>query len=188
MSQLGKRVLLIDCDMRRPSMADKLPVKKTPGLSDYLSGQTPAETLIQLCGISGDESAFHVISAGHTPPNPMELLSSKKMEKTLSQLRGNYDYIILDLPPVGEVGDALVVAGMVDGMLLVVRQDRCDRVALNNTTRQLAFANCKVLGTVFNGASALIKGRYYKYSKAYGYGEYGTAPSGKTAAGGGVKR
>lgn len=165
MAQLGKRVLLIDCDMRRPSAADKLPIKKTPGLSEYLSGQTRAETLIQLCGIPDDESAFHVISAGRTPPNPMELLSSKKMEKTLAQLRENYDYIMLDLPPVGEVGDSLVVSALVDGMLLVVRQNYCDRVSLNNTVRQLAFANCKVLGTVFNGSGEPAKGRYYKYYK-----------------------
>jgi len=167
MSQLGERVLLIDCDMRRPSLAEKLPIRKTPGLSDYLSGQTRAETLIQPCGIQDDENAFHIISAGHTPPNPMELLSSKKMEKTLEQLRGNYDYIILDLPPVGEVGDALVVAGVTDGMLLVVRQGFCDRVALNNTLRQLSFVDCRSLGAVFNGTGENVKGRYYKYSRKY---------------------
>ena len=186
MAQLGKRVLLIDCDMRRPTAADKLSIKKTPGLSDYLSGQARAETLIQLCGIKEDESAFHVISAGTTPPNPMELLSSKKMEKTLSQLRSNYDYIILDLPPVGEVGDSLVVAGLTDGMLLVVRQDFCDRASLNKTVSQLAFVNCKVLGTVFNGAPVPVKGRYYKYSKRYA--SYKNIPNSKTAVGGGIEQ
>ena len=186
MAQLGKRVLLIDCDMRRPTAADKLPIQKTPGLSDYLSGQTRADTLLQHCGIPEDENAFHVISAGHTPPNPMELLSSSKMVKTLDHLREHYDYIILDLPPVGEVGDALAVAGWTDGMLLVVRQDFCDRVALGNTVRQLAFANCKVLGTVFNGSAEPVKGRYYKYSKRYE--SYKNIPNSKTVTGGGMEQ
>lgn len=168
MSQLGKRVLLIDCDMRRPTAADKLPIKKTPGLSDYLSGQTRAETLIQPCGIAEDERAFHVISAGHTPPNPMELLSSKKMEKTVEQLRENYDYIILDLPPLGEVGDALAAASLTDGVLLVVRQDYCDRISLSKTIRQFAFANCKVLGVVFNCAKEKANQEYRKYRIRYG--------------------
>jgi len=169
MSQLGKRVLLIDCDMRRPSAADKLPIKKTPGLSDYLSGQTSAETLLQPCGLPEDESAFHVISAGHIPPNPMELLSSKKMEKTIAQLRESYDYIILDMPPLGEVGDALAAAGMTDGMLLVVRRDYCDRVSLNDTVRQIAFTDCKVLGVVLNFAEEKVNQEYRKYPMRYTY-------------------
>ena len=111
---------------------------------------------------------------------------SKKMEKTLSQLRSNYDYIILDLPPVGEVGDSLVVAGLTDGMLLVVRQDFCDRASLNKTVSQLAFVNCKVLGTVFNGAPVPVKGRYYKYSKHYA--SYKNIPNSKTAVGGGIEQ
>lgn len=168
-SQLGKRVLLIDCDMRRPGIADKLPIQKAPGLSDYLSGQTSAETLLQLCGLPEDESAFHVVSAGNIPPNPMELLSSKKMEKTIAQLRESYDYIILDLPPLGEVSDALAAAGLIDGMLLVVRRDYCDRVSLNDTVRQITFANCKVLGVLLNCAEEKVNQEYRKYPMRYSY-------------------
>ena len=148
-SQTGKRVLLIECDMRRPSLAEKLPVQKMPGLSDFLTGQINGEKLIQRCGIKGDEYAFHVISSGRMPPNPMELLGSAKMEKVLVQLRESYDYIILDLPPVGEVGDALVAAKLTDGMLIVVRQDCCDRIALNKAVRQLELVDAKILGVVF---------------------------------------
>ena len=150
MSQLGKQVLLIDCDMRCPSLATKLPIKETPGLSDFLTGQTAAENLIQHCGIKDDERAFHAISSGRTPPNPMELLSSQKMTQMLDRLRQVYDYIILDLPPVGEVGDALAVAKMTDGMLMVVRQDYCNRIALNTAIRQFEFVDVKILGVVFN--------------------------------------
>ena len=169
-SQLGKRVLLIDCDMRRPSLAEKLPIKKTPGLSDYLVGQIQADHLIQLCGILEDEQAFHAISSGRTPPNPMELLSSARMEKMMQLLRENYDYILLDLPPVGEVSDALVAAKLVDGMLLVVRHNYCDRIALNNAVRQFEFVDAKILGVVFNGTedgdkSYNSKYRYRAYKK-----------------------
>ena len=190
MSQLGKRVLLIDCDMRRPSLATKLPINKTPGLSDFLTGQATAENLIQHCGIKDDERAFHAISSGRTPPNPMELLSSQKMNRMLDRLRQVYDYIILDLPPVGEVGDALAVAKLTDGMLVVVRQDYCNRIALNSAIRQFEFVDVKILGVVFNCISehgGRYGERYYRkyyrkyynrYYRGYGYGKP-TESSGK---------
>ena len=171
MAQLNKRVLLIDCDLRRPTLAERLPINRAPGLSDYLSGQSSAETLIQLCGIKGDERAFHAISSGMTPPNPMELLGSPKMAKTLNLLREKYDYIILDLPPVGEVSDALVVARMVDGILLVARQDYCNRVVLNDAVRQFEFVDARILGIVLNCAtdeSGSYGKKYYKrYYRSY---------------------
>ena len=171
MAQLNKRVLLIDCDLRRPTLAERLPINRAPGLSDYLSGQSSADTLIQLCGIKGDERAFHAISSGMTPPNPMELLGSPKMAKTLNLLREKYDYIILDLPPVGEVSDALVVARMVDGILLVARQDYCNRVVLNDAVRQFEFVDARILGIVLNCAtdeSGSYGKKYYKrYYRSY---------------------
>lgn len=180
MSQLGKRVLLVDCDMRRPSVAGKLPVPKAPGLSEYLSGQTSGNNLIKLCGMEGEESAFHVIVAGRIPPNPMELLSSSKMEKTLENLRKHYDYILLDLPPVGEVSDALAVAKIADGMLLVVRQDYCDRIALSSAVRQFAFMDTKILGVVYNCAKE-NGGGYRKYYTKYGKKYYKAYKSYETA-------
>jgi len=181
MSQLGKRVLLMDCDMRRSSLADKLPIQKTPGLSDFLSGQVQADKLLQLCGIKNEERAFHTISAGRTPPNPMELLSSVRMEKMIDRLRLNYDYIVLDLPPVGEVGDALAVAKLTDGMLLVVRQNHCDRIALNSAIRQFAFVDTRILGIVFNGTTE-FSGRYGRnYQRKY-FRQYHNQPK-KTSGG-----
>ena len=79
LSQLNKKVLLIDCDMRRPSLSAKLPIEQMPGLSNYLTGQSELESLIQKCGIKKSEKAFDVLSAGRIPPNPIELLSSAKM-------------------------------------------------------------------------------------------------------------
>ena len=166
-SQLGKRVLLIDCDLRRPSLSEKLPISRTPGLSDFLSGQTGAENLIQRCSLKEGALAFHAIAPGHMPPNPLELLSSNRMEKLLAKLRESYDYIILDLPPVGEVSDALAAARFTDGMLVVVRQNYCDRMALNAAVRQFEFVDAKILGVVFNCTSEDGKGYSNKYYKRY---------------------
>lgn len=181
-SQLGKRVLLIDCDMRRSSIADKVPIQKAPGLSDYLAGQCHADNLIQFCNIKDDEKAFHVIGAGRTPPNPIELLSSERMKKMLGKLRESYDYIILDLPPVGEVSDALAVAKVTDGMLVVVRQNYCDRIALSAAIRQFEFVESRILGVVFNSTTEIggfgkryYKRYYKKYSKKRYDGSYAAA-------------
>ena len=180
LSELGMRVLLVECDMRRPSLYRKLPILKTPGLSDYLTGQTHAEMVLQPCGIQNEENAFHVISSGATPPNPMELLSSARMEKLVARLRENYDYVILDLPPVGEVGDALATAKLTDGMLLVVRQNWCDRNSLSATIRQFEFVNTKIIGVVFNGATEEggkygSRGYTKRYQKYYTKNNYSAA-------------
>ena len=163
LSQLNKRVLLIDCDMRRPSLDVKLPVSRKPGLSGFLSGQNNLENLIQLCGLQEDENAFHVISAGQNPPNPVELLSSARMVKMLTKLRTVYDYVILDLPPIGEVSDALAVSKETDGILLVVRQNYCNRPALNAAVRQFEFVESRLLGVVYNCAAEETKGYGKKY-------------------------
>ena len=172
LSQLDKRVLLIDCDMRRPTVAAKLSIAKSPGLSNYLSGQIGLEGIMQYCGIPGGEQAFAVLAAGRTPPNPVELLNSAKMEKMLDILRESYDYILLDLPPVGEVSDALVVAKMTDGILLVVRQNYCNRIVYNNTVHQFEFVGAKILGVVYNCATENNGNYGSKYYRKYGRGNY----------------
>jgi capsular exopolysaccharide synthesis family protein len=181
MSQLNKKVLLIDCDMRRPSLSVKLPVKKSPGLSNYLSGLCALDTIFQPCGMVGEEDAFQVVSAGRNPPNPIELLSSEKMSKMLKTLRESFDYIILDMPPVGEVSDALAVAKDTDGVLLVVRQNYCNRVVLNETIRQFEFMEAKILGVVCNCSTKSGGGYSKKYYKKYG-SKYSSRYAGKYAA------
>ena len=176
LSQLDNKVLLIDCDMRRPSLCEKLPVQKKPGLSGFLSGQEREASLLQYCGISGDEQAFHVIASGQNPPNPVELLSSARMGTMLYQLREMYDYIILDLPPIGEVTDALAVVKETDGVLLVVRQDYCNRVVLTSAIRQFEFVGARILGVAYNCTNESGAGygkKYYKKQYKY-YGSYDT--------------
>lgn len=167
LSQLKERVLLIDCDLRRPTLAEKLTLAKEPGLSGYLSGQCKGENLIQPCSLKGKENAFGVIVAGRNPPNPVELLSSAKMAALLADLRNRYDYILLDLPPVGVVSDALAMAENTDGILLVVRQGKCSRTALTETIRQLSFVGARILGVVYNGVkeSSSEKTAYEQYYK-----------------------
>ena len=182
LAQLNKRVIILDCDMRRPTLADKMSLNKKPGLSEYLTGQHEFKDVVQRYGREEEEVAFHVISAGENPPNPVEMLSSLRMERLLDNLREAYDYILLDLPPVSEVTDAMAIAPRADGMLLVVRQDYCDRIVLNETVQQFAFINAKVLGVVFNCTSEnrgkyygksyykrYYRRRYYKRYKGYGY-------------------
>jgi capsular exopolysaccharide synthesis family protein len=164
LAQLEKRVLLVDCDMRRPSLNVKLSVNKVPGLSNYLTRQVDLDEIVQKY-TSGD-CVFDVISSGRNPPNPIELLSSVRMQKVLDQLRESYDYIILDLPPVGEVSDALVAAKLVDGMLLVVRQDYCSCTALRDAVSQFAFVGTRILGVVFN-CTTESSGRYGSQYRSY---------------------
>ena len=173
LAQLDKRVLLIDCDMRRPSLAEKLKIEKHPGLSNYLTGHATMAEVTQSIKLDL-ESPFSVITAGRNPPNPMELLSSEKMEQAIAGLKQSYDYIILDLPPVGEVGDAMAVAKLTDSILLVSCQDYGTRVALSNAMTQFEFINAKILGVVLNRASDGKRSygyRYYyrRYYKQYGY-------------------
>ena len=167
LSQLDKRVLLMDCDMRCSSLETKLPIAGNPGLSDFLSGQTHPEGLIQPCGMKGCEKAFHVIAAGQNPPNPVELLSSDRMTRLLEKLRGVYDYVILDLPPVGNVSDALAVSGATDGILLVVRRCRCDRAALRAALQQFEFVGSRLLGIVYNCSEKNSGTSGKKAGKAY---------------------
>lgn len=169
LSQLNKKVILIDCDMRRPTLAEKLTIKKAPGLSSFLTGQCDLAELLQNCNLEGEEDAFSVITAGQNPPNPVELLSSTKMEAALEALRKEYDYVILDMPPVGEVTDAMAVAKKTDGILLVVRQNYCNRMMLADAVRQFEFIESKILGVVLNGIveSTRAYGKSHYYSKVY---------------------
>ncbi len=171
LAQLNKKVILVDCDMRRPTLAEKLGIKKYPGLSSYLTRQCKLEEIVQTCSINNSAYEFHVISAGQNPPNPIELLSSERMKRALEIMRKTYDYVILDLPPVGEVSDAMSVSKETDGMLLVVRQNYCNRGVLSDAVHQFEFIHAKILGVVFNCTSEHggKYGSYYhrRYYKSY---------------------
>lgn len=150
LAAMEKRVLLIDCDMRRPTVHEKLAVKKMPGLSEYLIRRVDQAEAVKTCATGA--ARFDVITSGQVPPNPIELLSSQRMVQLLESLRDSYDYVILDLPPVGEVGDAIVTAKLTDGTLLVVRQDHCTRPALQAAIHEFDSVEGRLLGVIRNDA------------------------------------
>ncbi len=167
--QAGKKVLLIDADMRLSKIANTLSLRFSPGLSDLLVGENNAEHLVQHAAPLKNLS---VICCGEIPPNPTELLSSQRMNVLLKTLKEAYDYIIIDLPPVSTVADALIVSKLTDGMIVVVRQDFADRKLLDDTVNQLRFNQAHIIGFVMNGARP--ENHYYnykKYGRKYGYGK-----------------
>lgn len=169
LSQLGKRVLLIDADMRRPTVAAKLSISNYPGLSEYLTGFMGMNELLQDFN-DGTEHSFKILTAGSIPPNPIELIDSKNMINAINELREQFDYIILDTPPVGDVSDALVASKYSDGVLLITRHNYCSRAAFRDAVMQFEFINAKILGTVLNcfGDKSLKYG-YHKYAGHYDY-------------------
>ena len=159
MFELGKRVLLIDADMRRPTVNEKLEIRQAPGLSNLLVNANE----ITGCIVSfrtGEFGAFDVLPSGSIPPNPSELLNSDRMKRLLEKLCDAYDTIIIDLPPVGAVADAQTVSTLTDGMILVVREGYCSKTVLDDCIRQLQLANAKILGFVLNGAAEGAGKRY----------------------------
>jgi len=172
LAQLNKRVLLIDCDMRQPTLAEKIQMSKKDGLAEYLTGYAELKDVIRQGNPDTIGAGVDVIVAGHNPPNPIELLSSEKMARMIEKLRESYAYIILDVPPMGEVSDAMVAAKLADGAILVIRQNYCNRNVFRDTVSQLEFVNAKILGVVNNCVSAPVDRygynyKYVRYSKYY---------------------
>ena len=164
LAELEKKVLLIDADMRRPSIHTKLELPQTPGLSKLLSDSNAIGAAIQTYLSSEGAISFDIIPAGNPPKNPSEILTSNRMEKLLNALTEAYDYIILDLPPVGAVIDAVSVGKHTDGMIVVVRENNCPVPVFDDCIEQLRFAGIHILGFVVNGAlEGAGKGYQYKY-------------------------
>ena len=164
--QLGKKVLMSDADMRMSNVAQILNINRDPGLSDLLVGAKDDSRYIQM---PGELDSLPIITSGNPPPNPSELLASRRMGIMLDTLKQKYDYIIIDLPPVSAVSDALILSKLTDGMIVVVRQDYADKRLLDDAIRQLHFQEARIIGFVMNGARTESKyGRYGHYSK-YGY-------------------
>lgn len=165
MAQSGGKVLLIEADLRLPTVAKRLCIKPKPGLSNLLAGQCSGNDILQRSGLIDN---LWVSTAGDIPPNPAELLGCQYMKQTIEAMRGVFDVIIVDLPPVTAVSDALIVSKLVDGMIVAVRQDYCDRGAVDEAVRQLRFVEAKILGFVMTGADTQKKG-YKRYGS---YGDY----------------
>lgn len=168
LAENGKKVLLIDGDLRIPSIAKKMGIESTPGLTNLLM-RFESRQLISFQSNILDN--WYIIPAGNIPPNPSELLGSAKMEKLLEILSEEFDYIIIDLPPVNIVSDALAISRYITGMILVVREEYTEKKEFEACSRQLELSNVKVLGCVINGAKtgSGSYGKYRRYYKKYKY-------------------
>jgi capsular exopolysaccharide synthesis family protein len=164
LAELGEKVILIDADMRRPSIHIKSRLNRAPGLSTVLDSSVALADVIQRYDSSKD-FGFDVIAGGETIDNPSELLDSKRMKNLVRVLATAYDYIVIDAPPIGAAIDAVPVSKLADGMLVVIRENNCPKRALDDCINQLKMANARILGFVLNGA---LEGA----SKKYQYNNY----------------
>ena len=168
-AQINKKVTIVDCDLRLPTIASKLGIEAKPGLSNFLSGNQDSEQpLIR----RSSEYGIDIMTAGDIPPDPTALITSRQMDAFIKLLKKYYDYIILDFPPATIVSDAASVSRIVDGYLIVIRHNSSEFSKINETLRQMDFADAKILGFVYNGKDEQKK--YYKngkYSKYY-YNNY----------------
>ena len=154
----GQRVLLIDADLRRPSQARMLMEKATPGLSNVLAGMVSPEEAIR----PELYPNLDVLFSGDVPPNPSELLGSDRMRELIEEMSKEYDYILVDTPPVILVSDAAIVANLVDGVLLLVRQGKSKKEELKRAIANLELAGITPMGIVLNGVE-LKEGKDYSY-------------------------
>ena len=158
------KVLIVDCDLRKPKLHRYLASDNKKGLSNILGGFDKLEDCLKY----NKELNVHFLTAGHTPPNPIELLSSEKMEKLLDELSEDYDFIFLDTPPVNVVADTSAIAKYSDGILFVVRHKFTTQDMVYKAISSLEFANAKVLGFLLNDVDLSS----YSYTSKVGYGGY----------------
>lgn len=176
LAEKGSRVLLVDGDLRIPSVAKKMDIESSPGLTDLLMGKASSISVFQSTLLKN----WFILPSGNIPPNPSELLGSGRMKTVLNELKENFDYIIVDLPPVNIVSDAISISSLITGMIVVIREDYTEKKELERCFRQLKLSNVNVLGYVLNvakaGGGSYGKYKKYKYYKYYRY--YQTNPKG----------
>lgn len=170
LAEKGSPVLLIDGDLRIPSIAKKMRIDSSPGLTDLLMGHGAHMPDFRSALLDN----WFILPSGDIPPNPSELLGSRRMEYILNSFRESFDYIIIDLPPVNIVTDALSIASLITGMVVVVREDYTEKKELERCFRQLQLSNVNVLGCILNESKSdggsykkYRKHKYYKYYKYY---------------------
>ena len=145
-AQNNKKVIILDCDLRRPTIHKKFGISNSIGLTEYIVGKNDLNSIIQELNEN-----LNIITSGRIPPNPSEVLSSKTMENLLKVLSERYDYIILDTPPLTVVTDSQILAGKCDGTILVVRAEATSKESIIKAYKELEKVRANVLGSVLNG-------------------------------------
>ncbi len=158
-AEAGQKVLLIDADLRRPSLARLLDAQASVGLANVLADLAPAGQAIH----KGVYPNLDVMFSGDIPPNPLELLSSENMKKLISSLEKEYEYILVDAPPAGVVSDACVLATLLDGALFLVREGKSYKDNVKQAVESLQLVGVKILGFVLNGVALDASKRYKTY-------------------------
>ena len=178
MAQAGRRVLLVDCDLRRPTVHKKFGLSREPGLSHALFAEGPLDT----DALAQPADDFFVLPAGQIVPNPSELLGSKRMRDFIEDMRERFDVIILDAPPVHAATDAVLLSTQADATLVVVRAGQTRDYDLESATSALTGVGARLIGVVLNGFDISqaygYKYRYtYRYGSDYAYGAENTTPA-----------
>ena len=162
-AQTGKKILLIDADMRRPAIARLLIEMASPGLSEVLANEVDADEAIH----KEVYPNLDILFSGEIPPNPSELLGSERMQTLLENNEKKYDYILVDVPPAGVVTDACIVANLLDGVLLLAWQGRSLKTVVEKAVNNLRLTGANILGYVVNGIVPEGKKYYKNYYEYY---------------------
>jgi capsular exopolysaccharide synthesis family protein len=155
----GAKVIVVDCDLRRSQVLKALNVEKSVGLGEYLSGSATYEEVLA----TGDVENLDAIGCGKIVPNPVVIFNSRAFKELIEKLASEYDYVVLDTPPLGVVSDALTLMPHTEGAFVVVSEGVCTKKALAGVMNSISLSGSEVLGFVYNGAKAKKKGEYYNY-------------------------
>ncbi len=170
-SHLEEKVLVVDSDLRKPRLHRIFKTRNLGGLSGYLAGKITLKEAIQKTSIKN----IWILPSGPIPPNPAELLNSKKMKEMAEEVKNAFDVVLYDTPPVLAVVDSVIVSSVADTTILVINADRLTRKPFLNAVEELKRAKAKIIGVVFNGIK-IKKGDYfymdyYRYYRQEYYGE-----------------
>lgn len=175
LAKMGKRILLIDTDLRRPNLHNLLKLKNESGLSDVIGQFGDFDQAVHRDVIS----CLDVLTSGAIPPNPSELLGSSIFEELITRVKQEYDYVIMDTPPLGVVADTLLLKNYVAGYVFVVRERVTSHGDIENALQNIKIADTKIIGFLKVGCDLKAKKGYkkrgykYGYGYGYGYGYYG---------------
>ena len=178
-AEIGKKVLLVDCDLRRPKVHRLIGVESAPGFSNLLVGECSFKDAVKhIEGVDID-----ILCSGSIPPNSTSLLESEALYEFLESVKGDYDYIFFDTPPVHIVIDCCIIAKYLNGVVFVIRDNFVKKEKLMAAVQQMEIAGGKVIGFILNstGGKGMLFGgygykrgyRYNNYGYRYGYGRYG---------------
>ena len=158
-AQAGRRVLILDADLRRPSVHRIFGLSNRRGLTNALISQAGYEAFLQKSGIDG----LSILASGPIPPNPAEVVLSERLHQLVQTARQEFDIVLVDSPPIGVVTDSAIIANRADGVVLVIRSGEVDRRDLKRAVEQLRQVKARVLGYIMNGISEKHQDYYYYY-------------------------